>query len=233
MIPGTPTAFPATDDPVSTFRRLMAVVLCAGALAGLALSANQHFTVVPLIEAAERYEADPEHHAAEWKPEAGRERTGWTVGTTVLTGIGFAGVLFGFLRLTRRRITPRNGVLWGIAAFACFHVAPSLGLPPMPPGVPVSDVQSRQLWWTCAVLGAAAGLWLITRRSWMARIAGVAVMVAPHLATVTAVAGDSPVPPELMRNFALASLASMAIFWMLVGGIGGYLSSRWSEDGNG
>ena len=31
----------------------MFVVLCSGALAGLALFAIQHFTLVPLIEAAE------------------------------------------------------------------------------------------------------------------------------------------------------------------------------------
>ncbi|MBL8293930.1 MAG: CbtA family protein [Bryobacterales bacterium] len=214
---------------MSTFRRLIAVTLCSGALAGVILSAIQHFTVVPLIEAAERYETEDEHHGAEWKPETGRERTGWTVVTTVLTGIGFAALLFGFLGLSGRKITIKNGVLWGLAAFACFHLAPSLGLPPMPPGVPVSDVQSRQLWWTCAVLSAAAALWLMTRRKWMQRIAGVVVLAAPHLVGVTAVVGDNAVPPELMRNFAAASLASVAIFWILVGGIGGYLSSRWSD----
>lgn len=207
----------------------MAVVLCSGALAGLVLSVIQQFTVVPLIAAAERYETENAHHGAEWKPEEGWERKGWTAGTTVLTGIGFAGVLFGFLSVTGRRITTRTGVLWGLAAFACFHLAPSLGLPPMPPGVPVSDVQTRQLWWTCAVLSAAAGLWLISRRTWMRRIAGLVVLAAPHLVRVTALVGDSEVPPELMRNFAVASLASVAIFWMAVGGIGGYLSSRWSN----
>jgi cobalt transporter subunit CbtA len=207
----------------------MAVVLCSGALAGLVLSVIQQFTVVPLIAAAERYETEDVHHGAEWKPEQGRERTGWTVVTTVLTGIGFAGVLFGFLSVSGRRITVRSGVLWGLAAFACFHLAPSLGLPPMPPGVPVSDVQPRQLWWTCAVLCAASGLWLITRRTWMRRIAGVVVLSAPHLVRVTAVVGDSAVPPELMRNFAVTSLASVAIFWMAVGCFGGYLSSRWSN----
>jgi cobalt transporter subunit CbtA len=214
---------------VSTFRKLIAVALCSGALAGLTLSVIQHFTVVPLIEAAERYETEDEHHGAGWKPETARERTGWTVLTTVLTGIGFASLLFGFLGLAGRELTAKNGVLWGLAAFACFHLAPSLGLPPTPPGVPVSDVWSRQLWWTCAVLSAAAGLWLLTRRAWMHRIAGVLVFAAPHLVRVTAVVRDSAVPPELMRNFAVASLVSVAIFWILVGGIGGYLSSRWSD----
>ena len=159
----------------------MIVVLCSGALAGLVLFAIQHFTVVPLIEAAEQYEKDADHHGTDWKPADGWERTAWTVVTTLLTGIGFAAVLFGFLTLTRRKITLRQGVLWGLAAFGCFHLAPSLGLPPLPPGVPVSDVQPRQLWWMCAVLGAAAGLLLLTGRTWMHRIVGAIVIAMPHL----------------------------------------------------
>lgn len=211
------------------FRKLMVVVLCSGALAGLVLAVVQHFTVVPLIEAAERYENEDEHHTGEWKPEKAWERTTWTIVTTMLTGIGFAGVLFGCLSFAGRRITPRSGVLWGLAAFACFHLAPSLGLPPMPPGVPVSDVQPRQLWWTFAVLSTAAGLWLITRKTWTQRVAGVIVIAAPHLVRVTAVVGGSAVPTDLMQHFVMASLASMAMFWMLVGGFGGYLLSRSSD----
>lgn len=204
----------------------MIVVLFAGAAAGLVLFAIQHFTVVPLIEAAERYETEADHHSTEWKPADGWERTAWTAVTTVLTGIGFAAVLFGFLSLTGRTVTMRQGMLWGIAAFACFHLAPSLGLPPLPPGVPVSDVQPRQLWWIWAVAGTAAGLWLMTGRIWTRRIVGALVIVMPHLIGAPAGAGDSPVPAELMRNFTVASLASVAIFWMLLGAIGGFLSSR-------
>jgi cobalt transporter subunit CbtA len=203
----------------------MIVVLCSGALAGLVHAAIQHFTVVPLIEAAERYEKDANHHGAEWKP-GGRERTVWTVVTTVLTGIGFAAVLFGFLSLTNRKITAGSGALWGLAAFACFHLAPSLGLPPLPPGVPVSDVQPRQLWWVWAVLSAGAGLWLMRARTWTRGIAGALVVAMPHVFGAPSSAGDSEVPAELIRNFTIASLACAAIFWTLLGAIGGFLSSR-------
>src|SRR6185503_7870746 len=181
MTPGTPTAFLATDNLVSPFRKLMIVVLCSGTLAGLVLFAMQRFTVVPLIEAAERYEKDADHHSTEWKPDPGWERTGWTVLTTVLTSIGFAAVLFGFLSLTGRNVSMRQGVEWGLAAFACFHLAPSLGLPPLPPGVPVADVQQRQLWWMSAVVATAVGLWLIGGRTWMHRIAGVVSVAIPHV----------------------------------------------------
>ena len=84
MIPGTPTAFPVIKNLVSAFRKLMIVVLCSGALAGLVLFAIQHFTVVPLIEAAERYEKGADHDHTAWKPAEGGDRTAWTVLTTVL-----------------------------------------------------------------------------------------------------------------------------------------------------
>lgn len=204
----------------------MSVVLCSGVLAGSVLFAIQHFTVVPLIQVAERYENDTDHHDAEWKPANSGERTAWTALSTVLTGIGFAAVLFGFLSLTGRNVTMREGVLWGLAAFVCFHLAPSLGLPPLPPGVPVSDVQHRQLWWLGAVLSTAVGLWLLSGKTWMRRIGGTLSIAMPHLIDAPAGAGDSAVPAHLIRNFAISSLATMAIFWALLGAVGGFLSSR-------
>jgi len=107
---GTPADFPATENRrVSRLRQLVILVLCSGALAGGVLFTIQHFTIVPLIEAAERYEGQADHqddhadhqhanhqHNTEWKPAEGGERTAWTGVTTVLTGIGFAAILFGF-----------------------------------------------------------------------------------------------------------------------------------------
>jgi cobalt transporter subunit CbtA len=208
----------------------MIVVLCSGTMAGLVLFSMQHFTVVPLIEAAERYEKDADHHPSEWKPDHGWERTGWTVLTTVLTSIGFAAVLFGFLSLTGRNVSLRQGVEWGLAAFVCFHLAPSLGLPPLPPGVPVADVQQRQLWWIGAVVATAAGLWLTGGRSWRRRIAGVVCIALPHVIGAPVAVGKNTVPAELLRNFAIASLATTAIFWPLLGAIGGFLSRRAAAD---
>jgi cobalt transporter subunit CbtA len=230
MIPATPTAFLVTNNLVNPFRKLMFVVLCSGTLAGLVLFAMQHFTVVPLIEAAERYEKDADRHPTGWKPDLGWERTGWTVVTTVLTSIGFAGVLFGFLSLTGRSVSMRQGVEWGLAAFACFHLAPSLGLPPLPPGVPVADVQQRQVWWMAAVVATAVGLWLMSSRSWRRRIAGIVCIAMPHVIGAPVAVGERTLPAELLRNFAIASLATTAIFWPLLGAIGGFLSRHAAAD---
>jgi predicted cobalt transporter CbtA len=89
---------------VSQFRKLMLTVFGSGSLAGLALFALQHFTVVPLIQAAETYEAagqethPPAPHEDEgWQPAEGWERTSFTALTTVHTGIGFAAMLCGLM----------------------------------------------------------------------------------------------------------------------------------------
>lgn len=204
----------------------MRVVLCSGALAGVVLFAMQHFTVVPLIEAAERYERGADHDHTEWKPADSWERTSWTVLTTVLSSIGFAAVLFGFLSLSGRTVSMRQGVQWGLAAFVCFHLAPSVGLPPTPPGVPVADVQQRQLWWMGAVAATAVGLRLIGGRTWTHRIAGAVCIAIPHVIGAPVAVAENTIPAELMRNFAIASLATTAIFWPLLGAIGAFLSSR-------
>lgn len=226
MTPGTLTDFLVTNNFVIPFRKLMIVVLCSGALTGLVLFTIQHFTIVPLIEAAERYEKNADHDHAEWKPATRLERTVWTVVTTVLSSIGFAAVLLGFLSLTGRKIGIRQGVRWGLAAFVCFHLAPSFGLPPLPPGVPVADVQQRQLWWIGAVVATALGLWLMVGPTWMRRIAGVVCVAVPHVIGAPVAIAHNAVPDELLRNFTIASLTSTAIFWPLLGAIGGFLSSR-------
>lgn len=228
-IPGTPTAFPATNASMSRFHRLMMVVLLSGTIAGVVLFAVQHMAVVPLIESAERYEKSGHDHAErEWTPDPGLERIGFTALTTVLTSIGFAAMLFGLLAFTGNEPDARRGALWGLGAFVCFHLAPALGLPPEPPGVPVADVQQRQLWWICTVVATAIGLWLIfdRKRSWLYRIAGMVCLAIPHIVGAPVASGEMVVPVELMRRFAIASLATTAVFWPLLGAVGGYLYGR-------
>ena len=147
---------------MNQFRRLMLVALSSGALAGLLLFAVQHFTVVPLIESAEAYENAAHQTAGEaqdhegWQPADGWQRTSFTALATVLSGIGFGALLFGSLALAGRTVDARRGALWGLAAFACFGLAPALGLPPQPPGVAVADLYARQLWWAGTALALSA-----------------------------------------------------------------------------
>ena len=224
---------------MSQFRKLMLVVFGSGTLAGLLLFLLQHFTVVPLIQAAETYETAGQqahsvasHEDEGWQPAEGWERTSFTALTTVLTGIGFAAMLFGVMALAGRTIDTRHGALWGLAAFACVSLAPSLGLPPQPPGVAVADLHQRQLWWFGTVIATAAGVWLIAgpRRTWLFRSCGAIFLLLPHLIGAPVATGESRVPAELVRRFSIASVATSGIFWLLVGTLGGLIYRRNQAD---
>lgn len=217
------------------FRKLMLVALSSGALAGLVLFAAQHFTVIPLIETAQTYEttahqvmSDLAHQDEGGRSANGWQRTSFTALATLLTGIGFAAMLFGLVSLTGRPINARRGALWGLAGFACFDLAPAFGLPPQPPGVAVADVSQRQLWWVGTAIATAIGLWLLVGqgRAWLLRIGGVVCLSLPHVIGAPIATGQNTVPAQLLHQFTIASLATTGMFWLLLGTIGGFLYSR-------
>ena len=223
---------------MNQFRQLMLVVFASGAMAGLILFAVQHFTIIPLIESAETYETAARqshpgltHDEEGWQPADGWQRTSFTALTTMLSGIGFAAILFGFLALSGNRVNARIGALWSLAAFACFSLAPALGLPPQPPGVAVAALYERQLWWFGTAVATAMGLWLILGRgrTWPLRIAGVACLSMPHLIGAPVAAGQNVVPGQLIRQFTIISVATSGMFWLLLGMIGGFIYSRNEE----
>ena len=223
---------------MSRFRKLMSVVFLSGTLAGLASFIVQRLTVIPLIETAETYEAAQHansgapHEEEGWQPAKGRERTFFTAMTTILTGIGFAAILFGGLALFGARVNAGSGALWGLVAFACFGLVPALGLPPQPPGTAVAGVTERQIWWIGTVLATASGLWLVAgrKRTWLLRITGIVCLLLPHLIGAPVGRGQNAVPAQLIRRFAITSLVTTGIFWLVLGITGGFLCSRFEAD---
>jgi cobalt transporter subunit CbtA len=218
---------------VRQFQQLMQAALLAGTIAGTLLFFYQQIVVVPRIVAAEAYESRGEgagavadqHQHCEWKPNNGWERSFFTAASTILTGIGFAALLLSTVTLSGCSLDVRRGLLWGLAGFACFAVAPALGLPPVPPGVPESDVRARQLWWVMTVAATAIGLFLIfaTRRGWIARFAGGLFLLLPHAIGAPLTIGPQIVPADLVRAFAFASLAGNGLFWLVLGAATGFL----------
>jgi len=225
---------------LAAFKRVAAAALLAGVLAGLVLTAVQRIQVIPILLQAEVYEdaasahahaatQDAHHHDAEaWKPENGWERTFYTAVANVSLAIGFA-LLLGAAMLVRGGTHGwRSGLLWGLAGYTVFFVAPALGLPPEVPGTEAAPLLDRQLWWLMAVLGTSAGLTLLVfARSRMIKIVGVALLVTPHLigAPQPALhAGAAPV--ELAHAFISASAIANAAFWLALGALMGFFYQK-------
>lgn len=227
--------------------RILVVGLVAGLVAGAVLAVVQQFKVAPLIAAAEVYEDAAAHDAPaaghdhmpgmaaaapEWEPAAGLERLGFTLLADLVVAVGFAFVLSGgfAVRQTLSGQVPgaSEGFVWGLAGFAAFALAPALGLPPEPPGMISADIYARQEWWLGTACATVAGIAAIAfGRSWMWRIAGIVLLLAPHvIGAPLRPEGTDAVPASIAAQFVAASLVTTALFWIVLGSFSGWLYAR-------
>ncbi len=202
--------FPATN---AVFRRIVLAAAFAGLISGLLLTAVQQFQVEPLIRKAEVLEAHP--HDSPPTVLA-------TAAANVVVATGFA-LLLGAAFSLRSRRGWRIGLLWGLAGYAVFFIAPSLGLPPELPGSDAGPLLDRQLWWAGTVAASAAGLWLaVFARNPLLRILGPVLLLAPHLIGAPHSAeGGGTAPFQLAREFIIATGIANAILWLSIGGLFG------------
>lgn len=219
------------------FRRIVLAAVAAGIITGIVVTLLQSFTTVPLILQAETYETernaqhvhdDSDHANSGWEPDPGLERTAYSALTAILAAIGYGLLLGGVLHLTHRSGL-RAGVAVGAIGFAVFQLAPALGLPPEPPGMPAAALSLRQLWWISTVLLSAGAFtcWYaaLRRRSLLLFLAGVVLATLPHLVGAPhAPMQRSAVPPALVHDFATAALLVGAVFWLTLGAASGALS---------
>lgn len=226
-------------------RRLLLAAIAAGVLAGVVATVAQSVRVIPLILQAETYEtagatAAPAHedavgtaahdrHAHDhgaWAPDDGLERLAYTLLANLIAGVGFACVLGAGMMFADHQGSLTSGALWGAAGFLAFTLAPAVGLPPELPGVEAADLTARQGWWLLTALLTAAGLALLALpKSLLLKMLGAALIVVPH-----AIGAPHPeihgglAPAALAAEFAVASLITAAIFWLVLGaGLGGFL----------
>lgn len=245
---------------LAVLRRIASVVLLAGALAGLLLTGVQQLQVSKIILQAEVYEeaaaakAHEQEHAAaaaataaapaaaqehehehggageEWEPANGFERTAYTVLANISMAIGFGLFLTAAITISGKQVTWRSGLLWGVAGYLVFFVAPSLGLPPEVPGTMAAPLHARQLWWIMTAGMTAAGLGLgVYARHWALKLLGLVLLVVPHLigAPHPAVHG-SAAPEQLAQAFIHATALANALFWLTLGGLTGYFYKKFA-----
>ena len=214
--------------------RYVLAALVAGLIAGAVLTGLQIWRLSPLIAAAEVYEkADDaacketmpwmkmcgEDGSKQWQPAPRLSRIAFASAASLLAGGGFAVLLAGLSLLLNVPITKANGWAWGLCGFFAVHLAPSFGLAPEVPGMPVADLVSRQLWWVGCIFATAAAIYCFACRKELWTVAlGIILILAPHLigapiASETA----TTVPAALAAEFAAKALASAAVFWLVMG----------------
>src|SRR5215472_8259460 len=205
------------------FRRIFAAALGAGIGVGVLIAALQHVTLVPLILEAEKYE-DGTLSVHEHKHGAMPARE----------DVGMASLLIGAFAMSGRAVDAKEGLLWGVAGFAAFALAPAFGLPPELPGSVAAELVSRQIWWIATMVATAGALALMVfvRATWTIPV-GIALLVSPHLVGAPHPAdGAGLAPPELAAQFAARSLGVNAVLWALLGLASGALYARFGRTGH-
>ncbi len=209
---------------------------------GVAAPAEDHDHAAPEAPAAdaratapatpEAVEADGHEHKHEAAEEGGAFAR--NASTSLFYGLEFVGYAlllvagYGLAEVFGKRVTLREGLLWGIAGYAAFQLAPAMGLEPELPGTMAADLAARQIWWIGAAICTAAALGLLGYGKGVASVIGaVALLAVPHVIGAPELDSYSGVaPPELASTFAARSLGVGLIVWSALGALSGWLWSR-------
>jgi len=225
------------------FSKFLTSALFAGAVAGLLAGLLQLSFVQPVLLHAELYESGELLHfgadpvtAHPVLPGFDAVRDGLSLIFTMLTYTGYALITLAVMSLAEGRgaqIDGRTGMIWGIAGFVTFHLAPAFTLAPEVPGVAAAEVGARQIWWFATVAAAGVALWLLafTRKRAVWGLA-IVLLAAPHL--IGAPEPDSfsgTVPPEIAALFADRALGVGLAAWVLLGAFAGYFWQRETAHG--
>lgn len=216
----------------TTTSHIFMAALIGGLIAGVFLTGIQQLAVGPLILEAETYEVVAQEAAAAeeeaaWAPEGGAERLAYTGLFNILTAVGI-GLLLSAAFAMRRHVDWRRGLLWGLAGFAAFNLAPALGLPPELPGADAAPLFERQIWWAVTVVLTAGGFAVIAFVPRVPlKVLGIILIAVPHI-----VGAPQPevheglAPADLEQAFIYASLITNGVFWLVLGASTGFLFNR-------
>ena len=233
------------------FMRIITGGLLAGAAAGFIAGLLHLSLLQPVLLQAELYEtgalvhftSDHHHEPTSADHDHDHEtitpliRNGLSLSFSMMLYMGYALIITALMALVSKKhadkITPYQGMIWGICGFIAVQLAPSFGLPPEVPGAAAADVYARQIWWFSTVASTGAGLWLIAfsrgkndalyswrHRSWA--FAAI-LLVMPHVITAPHADGFTGLaPPELASLFAARALGIGLVAWVMTGALAGY-----------
>ncbi len=229
------------------FRKLLLASLLVGVVSGGLLGILQQFVTTPIIIATEVYEVaetattsesgghDHGGHDHGWAPRDGLERTLYSMLTAIIIACAYALMLQSAMSLTGRA-NLRSGILWGLAGYSVFFIAPSLGLSPEIPGTQTAALEDRQVWWLATIAMTAAGLGILVFGKKLVKLAGVPLLLlpqflgAPHPEThgFTNTSADAVMALTKLENeFIVATTITLALFWIVLGLLSGYACVRY------
>ncbi len=205
---------------------------------GTDLNATAHHGEASALDSAPQHDTGHSHDPEAWAPQDGFERLFFTSFSNVLAGIGF-GLLILAAMTYQGKANIKIGALWGIAGYLTFFVAPALGLHPEIPGMEAANLQGRQGWWLTTITLTAIGLGLIAFAHISLKIAGVVLLVIPHVLGAPLpelAAGAShfshPDPQAVLalealaHEFLKATAIANAAFWLVLGLSCGYFINK-------
>lgn len=213
-------------------KNLLTSAVFAGLVAGLIAAALQFMFVIPALLEGELFETGARvHFGADGSPESDRgapslggdfARHLLTVGFNIVTYIGFGFLLLAAMAFAELRglttITPKQGLIWGLAGFIAIQLAPAIGLPPELPGTPAAEIGPRQMWWLGTLVATSLGLWIIAFGRGIIALSGVILLIGPHLIGAPHLdAFWGVAPPELSAEFVTLSLGTAAAGWTSLG----------------
>ena len=171
--------------------------------------------------------AEHQHDSQAWSPQDGWQRSLATGLSNLVVAVGFALMLAGLFTLRAPQHT-WQGLFWGLAGFATFSLAPSLGLPPELPGTAAAELGLRQSWWIATASATAVGLSLLAfGKHWSLRSGGLLLLVIPHLFGAPHPEVHASLAPAAMGEaFIRASLLTNALFWAALGLAAAWLFRR-------
>nr|VFJ60070.1 MAG: cobalt transporter subunit CbtA [Candidatus Kentron sp. DK] len=220
----------------ANFKRILTIAAITSLLSGTLLTLLQQVQVIPRILEAEKYEqaaeetriAPPAGEAANWQPAEGLERNLYTALANIVVALGFALLLGAVAFLRGAKLDWRWGLLWGLAGYAIFFLAPAIGMPPELPGSHAGALEQRQLWWLMTVVCTGSGFALVFfNEQTLVKILGVVLLFAPHVVGAPQfTAPEGVVPAELLESFVIATAITNAIFWLALGGLYGFFDKK-------
>lgn len=223
--------------------KLLTSAVFAGLAAGLIAALLQFSFVTSSLLEGELYEAGEKvHFAVDGSPQSPRGgaeldlgaepmRYALTLAFNIVTYTGFGLLLVALMALAETKkltkVTPRQGLIWGLAGFIAIQLAPAMGQPPVLPGSIGADIGPRQAWWLATLVSAGLAMWLLAfgRGVWpwlaIPLLLGPQIIGAPVLDTYFGVT-----PAELAASFAAMSLGYSAAGWTALGFFAAYFYSR-------